>query len=145
MVKRHEHSVSMLHRIFPCLAYAVATPTHILTFAMQIKQCHRAAGHAALDAYMPSKMPLYRPEQLHEFGAAMCKLQRVFLFSTERDLDVCVDITGVYSDKLAACIAHTSQFPRGADSLKWLQEMDGRAGQRIGVQYAEAYRTMLVW
>jgi LmbE family N-acetylglucosaminyl deacetylase len=111
----------------------------------QIHPDHRAAGQAALDAYMPSKMPLYRPEQLHEPGAALCKLQRVFLFSTERDLDVCVDITGIYPHKLAACMAHVSQFPKGEDSLTWLKEMDGRAGQRIGVQYAEAYRTMLVW
>ena len=111
----------------------------------QIHPDHRAAGQAALDAYMPSKMPLYRPEQLHEAGAALCKLQRVFLFSTERDLDVCVDVTGVYPAKLGACMAHVSQFPKGEESLNWLKEMDGRAGQRIGVQYAEAFRTMLVW
>jgi LmbE family N-acetylglucosaminyl deacetylase len=111
----------------------------------QIHPDHRAAGQAALDAYMPSKMPLYRPEQLREPGAALCKLQRVFLFSTERDLDVCVDVTGVYPGKLLSCMAHTSQFPKGEESLKWLKEMDGRAGQRIGVEYAEAYRTMMVW
>jgi LmbE family N-acetylglucosaminyl deacetylase len=111
----------------------------------QIHPDHRAAGQAALDAYMPSKMPLYRPEQLREPGAALCRLQRVFLFSTERDLDVCVDVTGVYEAKLAACIAHASQFPQGEESLAWLKEIDTRAGQRIGVPYAEAYRTMLVW
>ena len=111
----------------------------------QIHPDHRAAGQAALDSYMPAKMPLYRPEQLLEPGAALCKLQRAFLFSTERDLDVCVDVTGVYPPKLAACMAHVSQFPKGEESLNWLKEMDGRAGQRIGVQYAEAFRTMLVW
>lgn len=111
----------------------------------QIHPDHRAAGQAALDAYMPSKMPLYRPEQLAEPGADLCKLQRVFLFSTERDIDVCVDVTSVYPAKLAACQAHLSQFPRGEESLQWLKEMDGRAGQRIGVTYAEIYRTMLVW
>ncbi len=111
----------------------------------QIHPDHRAAGQAALDAYMPSKMPLYRPEQLREPGAALCKLARVFLFSTERELDVCVDITGVYAAKLAACMAHGSQFPQGEESLTWLKEMDGRAGERIGVPYAEAYRSMVVW
>ena len=106
---------------------------------------HRAAGQAALDAYMPSKMPLYRPEQLAEPGSGLCRLQRVFLFATERDLDVGVDVTGVYTAKLDACMAHASQFPKGEESLGWLKEMDGRSGQRIGVQYAEVFRTMIVW
>ncbi len=129
--------------------YRITQADTVLTFDPhwpgQIHPDHRAAGQAALDAYMPAKMPLYRPEQLHEPGAALCNLQRVFLFSTERDLDVCVDVTNVYPGKLAACMAHVSQFPKGEESLSWLKEMDGRAGQRIGVQYAEAFRTMLVW
>jgi LmbE family N-acetylglucosaminyl deacetylase len=111
----------------------------------QIHPDHRAAGQAALDAYMPAKMPLYRPEQLREQGAGLCKLQRVFLFSTERDPDVCVDVTGVYGEKLAACRAHVSQFPKGDESLEWLKEMDGRTGEKIGAPFAEAYRTMRVW
>jgi LmbE family N-acetylglucosaminyl deacetylase len=106
---------------------------------------HRAAGQAALDAYMPSKMPLYRPEQLAEPGAGLCQLQRVFLFATERDIDVGVDVSGVYAAKLQACMAHASQFPKGEDSLQWLKEMDARGGQRIGAPYAEVFRTMMVW
>lgn len=111
----------------------------------QIHPDHRAAGQAALDAYMPSKMPLYRPEQLREAGAGLGKLQRVFLFSTDRDPDVGVDITAVYPVKLAACMAHVSQFPKGEESLTWLKEMDGRGGETIGVQYAELFKQMNVW
>jgi LmbE family N-acetylglucosaminyl deacetylase len=129
--------------------YRVTGADTLLTFDPhwpgQIHPDHRAAGQAALDAYMPSKMPLYRPEQLRESGAGLCKLQRVFLFSTERDLDVCVDVTDVYVEKLAACRAHLSQFPKGDESLDWLKEMDARTGERIGVPYAEAYRTLRVW
>ena len=106
---------------------------------------HRAAGQAALDAYMPAKMPLYRPEQLTEAGAGLCKLQRVFLFATEREVDVTVDVTGVYAAKLAACMAHRSQFPKGEESLQWLKAMDERGGQRIGAPYAEIFRSMAVW
>ena len=106
---------------------------------------HRAAGQAALDAYMPAKMPLYRPEQLAEAGAGLCQLQRVFLFATEREPDVAVDVTPVYADKLQACQAHVSQFPQGEESLGWLKEMDGRAGGRIGAPYAEVFRSMVVW
>jgi LmbE family N-acetylglucosaminyl deacetylase len=129
--------------------YRITGADTLLTFDPhwpgQIHPDHRAAGQAALDAYMPAKMPLYRPEQLREQGAGLCKLQRVFLFSTERDLDVCVNVTGVYGEKLAACRAHVSQFPKGDESLEWLKEMDGHTGERIGVPYAEAYRTLRVW
>lgn len=111
----------------------------------QIHPDHRAAGQAALDAYMPSKMPLYRPEQLREVGAGLGALQRVFLFSTERDPDVFVDVTAVFPTKLAACMAHVSQFPKGEESLQWLKQMDQRSGERIGVAYAESYRRMNIW
>ncbi|MBW7882184.1 MAG: PIG-L family deacetylase [Caldilineaceae bacterium] len=111
----------------------------------QIHPDHRAAGQAALDAYMPSKMPLYRPEQLRESGAAPGKLERVFLFSTDRDPNVNVDVSSVYEQKLAACMAHVSQFPKGEESLKWLKELDGRAGAEVGVPYAERFRQIDVW
>jgi hypothetical protein len=82
---------------------------------------------------------------LAEPGAGLCKLQRVFLFATEREVDVCVDVTGVYTAKLAACMAHRSQFPQGEESLQWLKELDGRGGRRIGAPYAEIFRSMVVW
>ena len=111
----------------------------------QIHPDHRAAGQAALDAYMPSKMPLYRPEQLTESGAALGCLQRVFLFSTDRDPDIVVDTSQVQPRKLAACAAHRSQFPNGEENLSWLKEMDAAVGERIGAAAAEAFRSMQVW
>jgi LmbE family N-acetylglucosaminyl deacetylase len=110
----------------------------------QIHPDHRAAGQAALDAYMPSKMPLYHPEQLDAPGAQLGQIQRVFLFSTDR-ADVYVDVTEVYGQKLAACVAHRSQFPEGEESLEWMKKIDRRAGERIGVEYAEAFRQLAVW
>lgn len=111
----------------------------------QIHPDHRAAGQAALDAYMPSKMPLYRPEQLSEPGTGLGCIERVFLFSTARDPDVHIDVTGVYETKLAACKAHRSQFPKGEESLEWMKELDQRRGQVIGVTYAEAFKQIEVW
>jgi LmbE family N-acetylglucosaminyl deacetylase len=111
----------------------------------QIHPDHRAAGRAALDAYMPSKMPLYRPEQLNEPDAALGCLQRVFFFSTDRDPDVYVDVGDVYATKLAACIAHRSQFPKGEESLEWMKEMDQGHGDVIGVRYAESFKQIEVW
>ena len=72
--------------------YRLTQADTLLTFdpfwTGQIHPDHRAAGQAALDAYMPSKMPLYRPEQLNEPGAAAGKISRIILFSTDRDPDV---------------------------------------------------------
>lgn len=121
----------------------------LLTFdpfwAGQVHPDHRAAGQAALDAYMPAKMPLYRPEQLNEPGACLGCLERVFFFSTTREPDILVDITGVYETKLAACMAHGSQFPRGEESLEWMKELDRRKGEAIGLPYAESFKQIEVW
>ena len=51
-------------------------------------------------------MPLYRPEQLREPGAGLGQLERVLLFSTDRDPDIAVDITaGLPSANRMACSA----------------------------------------
>ncbi len=111
----------------------------------QIHPDHRAAGQAALDAFMPSKMPLYHPEQLEGEGAGLGKLERIFLFSTDRDADVVIDVGDVYDKKVAACLAHVSQFPNGEEDLDWMKELDGENGKQIGVTYAEVFKEMAVW
>lgn len=110
----------------------------------QIHPDHRAAGQAAIDAYMPAKMPLYRPEQL-ESGAKPAQLQHVFLFGTEREPDIYVDVSNVYSQKLHACKLHNSQFPQGEEDLAWLKTRDQLGGAPIGVEYAELFKTLQVW
>lgn len=111
----------------------------------QIHPDHRAAGQAALDAYMPSKMPLYQPAQLNEKGTGLGCLERIFVFSTDRNPDVVVDVTAVYPQKIAASLAHKSQFPEGENNLDWLKEIDGGIGERIGVTYAEQFKQINVW
>lgn len=111
----------------------------------QIHPDHRAAGQAALDAYMPSKMPLYHPEQLTEAGAGLGCLARVFLFSPGAEADVVVDVTAVYPQKIAASLAHVSQFPEGEANLEWMKALDRQPGERIGVTYAEQFKQMAVW
>ena len=129
--------------------YRVTQADTLWTFAPfwtgQIHPDHRAAGQAALDAYMPSKMPLYRPEQLNEPGACLGCLERVFFFATARDPEIVVDITGQYETKLAACMAHRSQFPKGEDSLEWMKDLDRKQGERVGVTYAETFKRVQVW
>ncbi len=111
----------------------------------QIHPDHRAAGQAALDAYMPSKMPLYRPEQLNEPGTGLGCLKRVFLFATDRDPEIFVDVSGIYDVKLAASLAHQSQFPQGEASLEWMKDLDSRRGETPGWQYVEAFKQLEVW
>ena len=114
-------------------------------WAGQIHADHRAAGQAALDAYMPSKMPLYRPEQLDETGAGLGCLERVFFFSTDRDPDIFIDVSEVYPAKLAASLAHHSQVPQGEESLEWMKEMDRQHGQAFNLGYAESFKQIEVW
>lgn len=129
--------------------YRLTQADTLLTFdphwTGQIHPDHRAAGQAALDAYMPSKMPLYRPEQLNENGSGLGCLARVFVFSTDRDPDVVVDVTAVYPQKIAATLAHKSQFPNGEANLDWLKELDKRPGEKIGVKFAEQFKQIMVW
>lgn len=129
--------------------YRVTQADTLFTFdpfwAGQIHPDHRAAGQAALDAYMPSKMPLYRPEQLNEPDAQPGCLERVFLFSTDRDPEIYVDVSAVYETKVAASIAHRSQFPQGEENLEWMRERDGEQGKVINATYAESFKKMAVW
>lgn len=111
----------------------------------QIHPDHRAAGQAALDGFMPSKMPLYYPEHLNEPGAGLGRLEQVFLFATDREPDVFVEVTAVYETKLAACMLHHSQFPKGEEDLEWMKEIDRKQGETIGVTYAESFRQVDVW
>lgn len=111
----------------------------------QIHPDHRAAGQAALDAYMPAKMPLYRPEQLNEPDADLGRLERIFLFASGREPDVFVDVGDVYERKMAAALAHVSQFPEGAASLEWMRALDRERGETIGADYAEAFKAVEVW
>lgn len=111
----------------------------------QIHPDHRAAGQAALDAYMPSKMPLYHPEQLREPGAELGNLQRVFLFNPGERANVIVDIAEVRATKIASVVAHRSQFPKGVEGLGWLDEWDAETGKDAGYAFAESFRRMDVW
>ena len=129
--------------------YRITQADTVLTFdpywTGQIHPDHRAAGQAALDAFMPSKMPLYHPEQFEDPRAEPGAVERLLLFSTDREPDVYMDVTAIYHTKLEACMAHISQFPDGEDSLEWMKEIDRADGERIGVTYAESFRRVELW
>jgi len=106
---------------------------------------HRAAGRAAIDAYMPAKMPLYHPEQLTDGIQVNTALNKVYLFGGTVNDDLFADVTGVWDIKIAAVREHTSQFGDGAEAIEWLEKWGSEIGERAGVRYAEAFRKMEVW
>lgn len=124
-------------------------PDTLLTFdpswAGQVHPDHRAAGRAALDAFMPSKMELYHPEQLQE-GVQVANIQQAFLFSPANPT-IFVDVTTLYEKKIAATVAHKSQFPEGDKNLDWMRQLDSAAAERagIGALYAEQFDAINVW
>lgn len=113
----------------------------------QIHPDHIAASQAALDAYMPSKMFLYRTEQLEAPDIKVGCLERVFLFGTgwDRDPDIFVDVAPVYDKKIEAAKAHVSQFPKGEADLEWMKDRDREHGRDMDSEFAEQFRQMMVW
>jgi LmbE family N-acetylglucosaminyl deacetylase len=128
--------------------YREAQPDTLFTFDPdwpgQIHPDHRAAGRAAIDAFMPSKMRLYHPEQLGP--AHVADLQRVFFFSPANPT-IFVDVTGVYDRKMAASLAHASQFTDGEKSLEWMRRLDEAAAGRAGLEgrLVEQFSTLRLW
>jgi LmbE family N-acetylglucosaminyl deacetylase len=110
---------------------------------------HTAAGRAAVDAYMPSKMELYHPEQLGD-DVRVADVKRFFFFGgSERQGGVTVDIAEAWQRKLQATRCHVSQFgPAPAareEALQWLEEWNRETGRCCGLEYAEAFHPMSVW
>jgi LmbE family N-acetylglucosaminyl deacetylase len=114
------------------------------SWAGQIHADHRAAGRAAVDALMPSRMELYHPEQLADSHVG--KVSRVYLFSpTTATLHV--DVTDVYDKKIEASVAHKSQFPEGEKNLDWMRMLDGQAANEAGLEgrLAERFAELRLW
>lgn len=124
-------------------------PDTVFTFdpfwAGQAHPDHTAAGRAAVDAYMPSKMELYHPEQLVD-GVKVADVKRFFFFGgSNREGEITIDISPVWEKKLAATRCHVSQFGQKEEALQWLAEWNRETGKCCGLEYAEAFHSMRVW
>lgn len=133
-------------------AYRRLQPDTVLTFdplaayRENLHPDHLAIGQAAIDAYMPAKMPLYHPDQLGN-GVALSRVKHLFCFLTPEP-DILVPIDEVYPQKLAASLVHRSQFPNGEESLEWMRARDRAHASRLtlaGVEYVEAFRSLAVY
>jgi LmbE family N-acetylglucosaminyl deacetylase len=106
---------------------------------------HTAAGRAAVDAYMPSKMELYQPEQLAA-GVRVADVKRFFFFGgSNREGEITVDISPAWEAKVAATRCHISQFGQKEEALQWLAEWNHETGKCCGLEVAEAFHPMRVW
>lgn len=106
---------------------------------------HTAVGRAAVDAYMPSKMELYHPEQLAD-GVKVADVKRFFFFGgSNRAGEITVDISSAWGAKIAATRCHVSQFGQKEEALQWLAEWNHETGKCCGLEYAEAFHPMQVW
>jgi LmbE family N-acetylglucosaminyl deacetylase len=108
---------------------------------------HRAAGEAALYATFPSSetRPIF-PELLDE-GYEPHKVSQVWV-GMALDPSHYVDISSTFDKKLDALRAHASQLGEGEDlengALKWIRQRASEAGQRVGVEYAEYFKVMIL-
>ena len=111
---------------------------------------HIAAGRAAVDAYMPSKMELYHPEQLGNgvkvAGDRVADVKRFFFFGgSNRAGEITIDISSAWDKKIAATRCHLSQFGQKEEALEWLAVWNHETGKCCGLEYAEAFHPMQVW
>jgi LmbE family N-acetylglucosaminyl deacetylase len=130
-------------------AYRRLQPDTVFTFdpawGGQAHPDHTAAGRAAVDAYMPSKMELYRPEQLAN-GVQVAQVKRFYFFGgSNREGEITVDIEPAWTTKLAATRCHVSQFGHREEALEWLEAWNRETGKCCGLNYAEAFHPMTVW
>jgi LmbE family N-acetylglucosaminyl deacetylase len=106
---------------------------------------HSAAGRAAVDAYMPSKMELYHPEQLVD-EIRVADVKRFFFFGgSERANAITLDITDAWERKVKATRRHASQFGQREEALQWLEQWNRETGKCCGLDFAEAFTPMTVW
>lgn len=124
-------------------------PDTVLTFdpywSGQAHPDHTAAGRAAVEGYMPSKMELYHPEQLTD-GVKVADVKRFFFFGgSNREGEITVDISPAWQQKLDATRCHVSQFGQKEEALKWLEEWNHETGKCCGLEFAESFHAMRVW
>lgn len=120
--------------------YRTTQADAIITHNPESVQQHpdfRAAGQAAIDAYTPAQMPLYKPGQLK--NALPSSVRRIITFGDILHPDLYVDVSEYYDKKLAACVAHESQYPGGMVDLRWLVSKDAKAGMMMEKPYAETF------
>lgn len=100
---------------------------------------HRAVGRATLDALFPcARDPLTFPEHRQE-GLQAHVVPEAWLFATETP-DLWVDIAAVLPRKIAARLAHASQFTDAQELERNWYRRAAEVGRPAGLAGAEAFK-----
>jgi LmbE family N-acetylglucosaminyl deacetylase len=104
---------------------------------------HRAAGMAAVDAVYPAaRNPMAFP-WLARSGLNKHEVRRLYLFWSNEPT-ARVDVTAFIDRKIAALQAHVSQLQEPEKIEGWVRESAAERGKLIGVDYAEAFRVVVI-
>lgn len=103
---------------------------------------HRAAAEAATYAVFPSAGTRLIFPDLLVAGYEPHNVKRLYLHGTEKS-DTWVDISATIDIKIEALKKHISQ-PDTHDVDKWIREWAAEEGREKGLEFAEAYRVMIL-
>jgi len=104
---------------------------------------HLAAGRAAVDARIAAKMPLFYPE-LRAEGLNAWAVRELWLFNADAPNHF-VDVSETLETQFRALALHRSQSTVWDDAARQFIEQNARAhGRAIGVEYAEAFRRIVI-
>ncbi len=128
------------------ILYRKFQPELLLTFdpwkRYELHPDHLAAGHAAVEARLAAKMPLYyshaRAEGMREWA-----IPELWLFNTDVP-NHWVDVSKTFERRLRVLRLHASQNVYGEDSVQYLTEQVRAAGEKVGCQYAEEFHRIVI-
>ena len=99
---------------------------------------HHAAGEAALSAVFPTARDRLTFPELLEQGMEPHKVREVWVMD-HRDPDNFVDVTGYLEIAIKALKQHTTQVD-GEDVELHMKSWRSKTGEKVGFQYAEAFK-----
>lgn len=100
---------------------------------------HIAAGEATISAVFPaSRDRLTFPELLEE-GLEPHKVRELLVSGTSNP-DKWIDVSETTEIAIQALLKHVSQVNPGNEPGKWMKERRRKAGEHIGMLYAESYK-----
>ena len=103
---------------------------------------HRAAAQAALYAVFPSSETRLIFTDLLREGVEPHKVKRLYVHGSEKS-DTWIDITSMIGVKISALKKHVSQLGDW-DPDKMIREWAAEEGKEHGLEFAEAYKVMLL-
>ncbi len=104
---------------------------------------HRAIGQATVDAIYPTaRDPLQFSEQIQE-GLEPHKVKEIYLWGTDQP-NVLVDISSTIDDKVEALKLHVTQVGEAKELAERVKTRAAQVGEPFGMQYAEAYRRVVM-